>query len=53
MNKYEQVCSNDHQLSLAGQEGPRSDVHEVQSIMDNGHMGTPLPWIKLLTDGQT
>ena len=51
MNKFEQVSSDGHQISLAGRPelggvpclvsgGPYS---EVQSTMINGHMGTPSP----------
>ena len=45
MNKFEQVSSDGHQISLAG--GSRFDVQwgmvlysEVQCIMGNGHMGS-------------
>ena len=50
MNKFEQVFRDDHQMSLAGATGPRSDVQgtwgvlhsKVQCmIMGNGHMGIP------------
>ena len=48
VNKFEQVSSEGHQISLAG---PLSDVRagggglysEVQCIMGNGHMESPLP----------
>ena len=57
MNKFEQVSSDGHQMSLtwggvrAGG-GPMSDIQgagasglyiEVQCIMGKGHMGTPFP----------
>ena len=56
VNKFEQVSSNSHQMSLAGDRagvgGPMSDAHgaglgvglysEVQCIMGNGHMGTSM-----------
>ena len=59
VNKFEQVFSDGHQISLPmvsglmSGEGPTSDVlwwgggsgglhSEVQGIMGNGHMGSPL-----------
>ena len=47
VNKFEQVSSDDHQMSLMGgcprgRVGPRSGgglYSEVQYIVDNGHMG--------------
>ena len=49
VNKFEEVCSDLHQMSLADGVGlggvPRSHAKgvrlEVQCIMGNGHMGTP------------
>ena len=54
MNKFEQVSSDGHQMSLAvglGPGGPRGAGEagagrlnsEVQCIMGNGYMGTPSP----------
>ena len=39
MNKFEQVFSDGHQMSLA----KGSLCSEVQCIMGNGHMGSPFP----------
>ena len=42
VNNFEQVSSDDHQMSVAV--GPMSGIGGVpMSHMGNGHMGTPLP----------
>ena len=41
VNKFEQVSSDDHQMSVAGEGvGPMSGI-QGQCIMGDGHMGTP------------
>ena len=54
MNKFEQVSSDDHQMSLAGagrflssevpclEERAGALYSKVQCIMGNGHMGSPM-----------
>ena len=41
-NKFEQVSSDHHQMSLAeGESGLGEPYNEIQCIIGNGHMGTP------------